>query len=194
MKNLVQLAYASRSTYVSPATSRGVEPSIARILATSRANNRKNGLVGVLYYGDNCFFQCLEGEEAAVETLYEKLLRDDRHTDIKLIVRRPIVTSSFSEWAMKYVPIEKHMENLLRENGFEKFDPYAFDAAMTDRVISLLCTAQQPLELVPESPVAPISGEPQGAVGSGRLAKTAFIVSVLALLVAIAALALSLSR
>ena len=48
------------------ASGAGVEPHVARILLVSRRNNGKVGLVGGLYYGDNRFFQYLEGEEEAV--------------------------------------------------------------------------------------------------------------------------------
>ena len=63
----------------------GIEPNVARILAKSRINNRRDGLVGVLYFGDSCFFQCLEGTESAVDALYARLQSDTRHTDIKLL-------------------------------------------------------------------------------------------------------------
>ena len=116
----------------------GIEPNVARILGKSRVNNRRNGLVGVLYFGDGCFFQCLEGAAEAVDTLYEKLLSDSRHTDLKVLSRKPIDSLSFSNWSMKHVPLEDEMTNLLKSQGLKTFNPYSFNAEMTKSALALL--------------------------------------------------------
>lgn len=144
MQRLIQIVYISRSTFVPAEATNGIEPNVARILMKSRTNNKNNGLVGVLYFGDGCFFQCLEGEEKAVDTLYEKLLQDPRHTDLKLLSRKMITKLSFLDWAMKYVPLESQMMSLLQMKGYKTFDPYAFDSAMTNSVLRLLHSANDP--------------------------------------------------
>ena len=96
MTNLIQLIYISRSTFAPTEISNIIEPNVARILLKSRVNNKKNGLVGVLYFGDGCFFQCLEGEAEAVDQLYETLLKDTRHKDLKVFSRKAIDTLTFS--------------------------------------------------------------------------------------------------
>ena len=141
MEKLVQIIYVSRSSIVSASNFTGIEPKIARILSQSRLNNRKNGLVGVLYFGDGCFFQCLEGNEVEVDKLYDKLLLDPRHTDLKLISRKQISNLSFTNWAMKYVPLENKLNAELQSGGYTKFDPYEFDEAMTAKVLKLLQTS-----------------------------------------------------
>ena len=138
MSNLLQLIYMSRATFASTPGARGVDPTVARILAKSRANNRQAGLAGVMVFGDGCFFQCLEGDAAVVDALYAKLERDDRHTDMVLISRCPITRHSFSDWSMKYVMIDKALERLLLERGHQSFDPYAFDAETTQALMKLL--------------------------------------------------------
>ena len=67
MTNLIQMIYISRSTFAQAEITNGIEPNVARILLKSRANNKKNGLVGVLYFGNGCFFQCLEGAAETVQ-------------------------------------------------------------------------------------------------------------------------------
>ena len=128
MQNLTQLIYISRATFAPTATQHGFEPHVARILAKSRANNRHTHLTGVLYFGDGCFFQCLEGNTESVDTLYAKLQLDDRHTNIQLLSHKPIDSRSFDDWSMKYVLVEKDIERLLREHGHHTFDPYQFNA------------------------------------------------------------------
>ena len=138
MQKLIQLVYISRSTFEPVTLSGGIQPNVARILLKSRVNNEKNGLVGVLYFGDNNFFQCLEGEQTAVEALYTKLLLDPRHKDLKIIIKKSIDALSFKNWSMKYVPLETKMTALLQSKGYKKFDPYKFDDAMNDYVVELL--------------------------------------------------------
>lgn len=138
MENLIQMIYISRSTFTPTELSNGIEPNVARILLKSRANNKKNGLVGVLYFGDGCFFQCLEGAAEAVDKLYEKLLNDSRHKELKILSRKSIDSLSFSNWSMKHVPLEHEMTNLLKSQGLKTFDPYQFNAEMTKSALALL--------------------------------------------------------
>lgn len=138
MQKLIQLVYISRATFVPAELSSGIQPNVARILLKSRINNEKNGLVGVLYFGDNNFFQCLEGEESAVETLYAKLMLDPRHKDLKIIVKKTIDALSFTNWSMKYVPLEQKMMAMLNAKGYKKFDPYKFNDDTNAQVIDLL--------------------------------------------------------
>ena len=138
MQKLIQLVCISRSTFVPSELSSGIQPNVARILLKSRTNNEKNGLVGVLYFGDNNFFQCLEGEESAVETLYAKLLLDPRHKDLKIIIKKSIGALTFKNWSMKHVPLERKMLSLLQAAGHKKFDPYKFSDKMNAKVVDLL--------------------------------------------------------
>jgi hypothetical protein len=143
MKNLIQLVYISRSTFTPSNPTNAIEPNVARILLKSRINNKNNNLVGVLYFGEGCFFQCLQGEETAVDSLYEKLLKDDRHTDLKILTKKPIDCLSFSQWNMKYVPLEKPMRQLLQSHGHDIFDPYQFNDEMTQSTLTLLQGASE---------------------------------------------------
>lgn len=152
---LVQIIYISRSTTAPGRPENGLDPLVARILAKSRSNNRKNGLVGVLYFGNGCFFQCLEGEEGAIDTLYAKLEQDERHKDLKIISRQSISAQTFKDWTMKYVPVEQDMTALLQANGMQVFDPYQFDYAMTHRVINLLLRATEPAQIAAPAIKAP---------------------------------------
>ncbi len=144
MQSLIQIIYISRSTFTPSGLKMGIEPNVARILSKSRINNRRDGLVGVLYFGDGCFFQCLEGNEAAVDALYARLQSDDRHKDILLLSRKVITALSYSDWAMKFVPIEKKMNRLLDEGGYKSFDPYQFDDQMIRKTMALLQASTDP--------------------------------------------------
>ncbi len=141
MKKLLQVIYISRSTFKSQETINKIEPNVARILAKSRINNRLNGLVGVLYFGDGIFFQCLEGDEVAVNTLLEKLEADNRHQDLKIISKKYIDNLSFGDWAMKFAPLDEQIKLFLQENNFETFDPYLFSGEIINKFLNLLFNA-----------------------------------------------------
>lgn len=138
VSDLIQIVYVSRSTFTPMPAEFGIEPSVARILAQSRGNNAKRGLVGALYFGDGCFFQCLEGRTSDVEQLYATLLKDPRHTDLKVLTRRPIERTSFATWAMKYVPLDAPMKALLHKLSLQSFDPYRFDDIAVAKVLNML--------------------------------------------------------
>jgi hypothetical protein len=184
MPQLTRIIYISRSTFKSVKSSNAIEPNVARILAKSRINNRRNGLVGVLYFGQGCFLQCLEGEQSAVDTLYAKLQLDDRHTDIKLLSRESIDAVSYTDWAMKFVPVEKQMMQLLQEGGYSSFDPYRFDAVMLQKVMHLLRASTDPTtDAVVESSMQESTDQPVVAKSSGLI----WIIVVAVIAVAIVA-------
>lgn len=176
MPRLVQIIYISRSTFTPKKIANGIESNVARILAKSRANNRRDGLVGVLYFGSGFFFQCLQGEEAAIDRLYGLLKADDRHKDVKLLSRTSIPALTYSDWAMKYALAEKEMPRLLQEGGYEAFDPYKFDDAMVEKVLRLLGASKDPTsamkaeELVSLAAQAPEAKSPKVWVLAGVVA------------------------
>ncbi|MFP7723009.1 BLUF domain-containing protein [Lysobacter sp. A3-1-A15] len=181
MSNLVQIVYISRSTFKPFPAERGIEPTVARILAQSRINNARRGLVGALYFGDGCFFQCLEGESDEVDRLYAALLEDPRHSDLKVLSRRPIDHSGFESWSMKYVPLDAPMKELLGQRGMATFDPYHFDEETVRRVLELLRTR---VEAAPAVHPADVQGEADGAGKALRYARWALGTAAAALLVA----------
>jgi hypothetical protein len=113
MEQLIHLIYASCAT-------RELGPNgLTDILRISRELNKPLGLTGMLLYSDGCFFQVLEGEAAAVDTLYEKLDRDKRHQQLTLIIREPIARRSFADWSMGFSSATP--EELAKIDGLNDF-------------------------------------------------------------------------
>ena len=192
MQKLVQIIYISRSTFENTIALNKIEPNVMRILAKSRINNRKNGLVGVLYFGDGAFFQCLEGDEEAINTLLAKLEKDTRHTDIKLISRKYVSRLSFPDWAMKYAFFDEKIGKYLKENGFQRFDPYSFTPEMTLNILGLLIDTNDPVSELPTTDSTnaqdSISTKSQTKNSHKNLLIISLLISVLALVIAITAL------
>lgn len=140
---LVRIAYASRAAFKPFDTDQGIDGNVANILATARRENKKNNLVGALYYGNGCFFQCLEGQQNAIDALYAKLLRDPRHTDLKILLTKPIDQVGFRDWEMKFATIDREIRTFLRNHNMIKFDPYRFDPLMSEKLVNMLHDAEE---------------------------------------------------
>ena len=78
---LVRLMYASRA-----AEHIGADD-LAAILKVSKANNPAAGITGVLCscLSNGIFMQVLEGGRDAVNALYNRITRDERHRDPTLL-------------------------------------------------------------------------------------------------------------
>lgn len=169
--SLIRLAYASEATFAAKALEKGVEPHVARILMASRRNNGKAGLVGGLYYGDNRFFQYLEGEESAVQALYQRIQSDSRHRNIRTLIEEPIANRSFSNWSMKYVPVSTDVQAFLSRHDLTEFNPAAFDSQQCEEMIELIRRSSVDQKLVhfeekgSEGTVQPTSGASGMKVG-----------------------------
>ncbi len=138
MPELIELVYASRSNVARNSDGLGVEPEIGRILTQSRRNNEPREIGGVLCFGNDTFFQCLEGEREVVEKLYNKLHEDPRHRDVTLLRKRPIERRRFKLWAMKYLTLDRSLRDKLKQRGRGRFDPFDFDDQTTDEVLDVL--------------------------------------------------------
>ena len=77
---------------------------IPQILERSRTRNAVSGVTGALFLHEGKFLQYLEGEEEAIGTVYERILKDHRHADCKQIDGRLISVRIFSDWSMTWLP------------------------------------------------------------------------------------------
>jgi hypothetical protein len=143
MSNMIRMIYVSQTT--NPVkTGAGIQTDIGRILMQARKNNSAKRIGGVLYFRDNHFFQCLEGEQKAVNELYSKISEDPRHKNVQTVSVKRIDERLFSNWSMKYVANEDRVSRLLQENGYRSFTPYEFDDAMLDKMLKLFVRSNDP--------------------------------------------------
>ena len=88
--------------YISSARTLITEVTCADILATSRINNQRADISGLLVAGQRRFLQTLEGPTDAVRATYTRILADPRHYACVLISERYLDARQFGEWAMGY--------------------------------------------------------------------------------------------
>jgi hypothetical protein len=98
---LVRLLYASRAA--SPLTA----PIIDSILETSRENNPRQGITGLLCFSDDIFIQVVEGGRDEVCELFNTIVRDDRHTNVRILTYEEISERRFGGWLMGQVNLAK---------------------------------------------------------------------------------------
>ena len=129
---LVRLVYASRAS----------EPMTAKMLDTvlqqSRGYNQSRGITGVLcaHEAGNSFLQVLEGSREEVNRLYNKIVRDDRHTDVLLLGYAEIGERRFSSWRMGRIDLKQvNPSTLLRYSERAELDPSTLSA---ERALALL--------------------------------------------------------
>ncbi|WP_394749831.1 BLUF domain-containing protein [Spongiimicrobium salis] len=75
---------------------------IQDMLEKARVYNTKNGISGCLLFYKGEFLQYLEGKEAMVLELFEKIKMDERHSDIQLLSQSFIYHREFDHWSMAY--------------------------------------------------------------------------------------------
>lgn len=91
-------------------SSAAVEPdaeTLSSILSASRRNNARLGVTGLLCHHDGSFLQFLEGEDATVEALYQRILRDPRHKDVLKMMGEPAEHRAFADWSMALVHVDE---------------------------------------------------------------------------------------
>jgi hypothetical protein len=140
MSNLLRMVYVSTSTNPINTLEGHVHRDIGRILMQSRKNNPKKQVGGVLYFSNNYFFQCLEGEQEEVNKVYQKISADPRHSNIQSLSVKRIEQRQFSNWSMKYVALRDNVNHLLKSKGRTEFNPYDFNEEMITEVLSLFTT------------------------------------------------------
>ncbi|MFP8776929.1 BLUF domain-containing protein [Hydrogenophaga sp. RWCD_12] len=114
-----------RLLYVSRAVDQDSAKAIESILETSRAHNLSNGITGVLCYGGGVFLQAIEGGREAVNTLYNHIVRDKRHSDVALLHYEEITERRFGGWTMGTVNLAKlNTSIVLKYSERPEFDPY----------------------------------------------------------------------
>jgi hypothetical protein len=119
---IVRLTYYSRIR-----VDRAGGPALDRIrdiLIESVANNRRDDITGALIHDDKWFAQALEGPETKVTAAFERILRDPRHSDVRLIRMQPVPARQFAAWWMACVARGDDNADVFRHHcESECFDP-----------------------------------------------------------------------
>jgi len=132
--------------YLSWATAPFSDQQLHDLLHEARSYNTQCGVTGIMLYGNGCFMQVLEGEQATVRALYEHIKQDDRHRDVTAFADKAIAQRAFGEWAMAFHHASP--QQLAQVSGYLAPDQVQVDAsrlALADiHLIDLLRSFTQP--------------------------------------------------
>ena len=95
------------------------EKSLNNLDLQAATNNLRMGICGLLVLSGDRFLQVLEGDSKAVNKVYGKVIKDNRHYDVNLISYEGIVNAEFMGWDMHLVNLESldtYAQKTFREN------------------------------------------------------------------------------
>jgi hypothetical protein len=135
---LVRLLYASR------ASAAVTQEIIESILQSSRRHNPELGITGVLCHGGEVYMQVLEGGRAAVNEIYNKIVRDERHREVMLLYYVEVSERHFAGWTMGQVNLAKvNPSTLLKYSDRPVLDPFTTSGRASMALLEeLIATAQ----------------------------------------------------
>jgi hypothetical protein len=97
---VIRVIYCSQATHdVSP-------DELVDLLALSRRNNTAAGLSGLLLYTSQSFLQVLEGESGPLLRTYDAILKDSRHTNLRLLQQVEASAPLFPDWSMGFEHVD----------------------------------------------------------------------------------------
>ncbi len=113
---LTQIAYVSKSR-LGPAPAQW-RPRVERIVTRAREFNLANDITGYLMFDGVEFAQVLEGDEASIMGTFLRIMADDAHGDVRVLVRAPLISRRFGAWRMGLALREEPMEQAFIRHGF----------------------------------------------------------------------------
>ena len=120
--------------YISTAVKPMNYDDFSALLQQCRDSNNKRGITGMLLYQNGTFMQMIEGEKQVVLELYDKILKDDRHTGVHTVLTGDIEARNFEDWSMGFFNMDKAGEfpqysEYINENlALRSFEPGSQDA------------------------------------------------------------------
>lgn len=73
---------------------------LAGILSQARRNNPRENITGALICRHDVYLQLIEGPADKIDALYARIAKDDRHTNVHLLLQEESSGRMFASWAM----------------------------------------------------------------------------------------------
>lgn len=115
--------------YISQATRKMSTTDLNEIHKKAQDNNSTMDVTGSLFYNGGWFLQVLEGPLDTLKKLYDKIEKDPRHKNSRVLYNEPAKFRTFTRWTM-------NMTNL-DDRQADKYDELieVIEAAKSDRKI-----------------------------------------------------------
>lgn len=141
--NLATMCYASTATESCSSIEIGL------IVEAAKKNNARSNITGMLFFGNNYFLQILEGPRNNLNILYNKIIKDERHTNMQVLELREIGSRCFHEWSMKFVDSPVVAAKICKKSGLKEFNPYLLDGRTLNALALAFRNHHEPSELTP---------------------------------------------
>lgn len=102
----------ARLIYTSHAPSIG-QADIDDLVRSSQAHNQRHDITGALLFLHGTFLQYLEGSQADLQALFERISRDERHCDLVVIDFGWTMSRIFPKWSMGMIEWNDSTRDLL---------------------------------------------------------------------------------
>jgi hypothetical protein len=113
--DLNRLVYFSRNRI--PGTPTEVAAEVDAILTSAQRNNSLLCVTGALIFNAGIFAQALEGARRDIELTFERIQRDERHSDVEVLGFEEVQNRQFPSWSMAFVGRSREGENLFGHLG-----------------------------------------------------------------------------
>lgn len=128
-----------RCLYASRAAAPIGEPLVTAILDQARRNNPRLGVTGLLCYAGDVFIQVLEGGRDGVCELFNAIVRDDRHSAVRMLLYEEVTARRFGDWTMGRAEIAKASRSvLLKYSEMPELNPFVGSGAATMALVNEL--------------------------------------------------------
>lgn len=78
-----------------------LDKEIANICEVAVRENQRHEITGVLFCENGYFVQALEGPHSVLMTLLDNIRKDERNSDLNILIDKPISYRLFPEWGMR---------------------------------------------------------------------------------------------
>lgn len=130
-----RFSYASTST----ALPSMIKDHLVSITRDAETNNARGEMAGILIYGNNCFFHCIEAPATTIGQIYQDAIANPLDEKFKLLKRETISKRYFTGWEIKYFVREEALQQFFLEHyGENIFDPYRLEGSQLDAFIELV--------------------------------------------------------
>ena len=110
---------------------------VADVLRSSRPNNARANVTGMLLTFGGFFLQALEGPDERVRTTLRRVAADPRHTEVKVLGADFCSARAFGRWAMCANDLSAADDDILKVlDGRGEFVPYQMTTAAVLKLLT----------------------------------------------------------
>ena len=134
----------TRLIYISRAVGPQTTTVTTQILETARAYNKAHNLTGVLCQGKGLYVKVLEGERSVVNSLYRRIVADNRHSQTEIVHFGEVEARQFKEWSMALVNLS--IDDPMVAMKHPEFDPYSANSTAIIGLITELLSSSSVIQ------------------------------------------------